>query len=127
MNLRATSFATDQDLVAYHKCRAAGNSDAHCTSTPGGGDNGEGMWGDDTTSRTHAYCALGPSLRRKHQKLHVTLYHKGTTNPLGVPFDCIQGDGGNEGIIDLNPGALLAAGLDPNTELDATAVFEFVD
>lgn len=126
MKLRATSFATDQDLVAYRKCRAAGNSDSHCTSTPGGGDNGQGEWGDDTTSRNHAYCALGPSLRKKHQKVNVTLFGK-DGNQLGIPFECIQGDGGDEGIIDLNPGSLLEAELDPNTELDAEAEVEFPD
>jgi hypothetical protein len=46
---------------------------------------------------------------------------------MGQAFECVQGDKGNEGIIDLNPGALLAAGLDPNTELDADAVITFLD
>jgi hypothetical protein len=127
MKLRATSFATDQDLVAYRKCLDSGHSDSYCTSHAGGGDNGEGAWGDDTTSRTHAYCALGPTLQKKHQSLNVTLYAKGTTDRMGNTFRCIQGDRGNEGIIDLNPGALLAAGLNPNLELDADAVVVFID
>lgn len=125
MKLRATSFATDQDMVAYAKCRAAGNSDGYCTSHAGGGDNGQGAYGVDTTSRTHAYCALGPSLQESHQQVRVTLQNK-DGSPLGVPFLCIQGDKGDEGIIDLNPGSLLAAGLDPNTELDAVAIVELL-
>jgi hypothetical protein len=120
LRLRATSFATPQDIAAYRKCRDAGHSDAFCTSHPGGGDNGEGKWGDDTTSTTVAYCALGPSLQKKHQAVHVVLFtRKG--KPLGNPFDCIQGDGGDEGIIDLNPGSLVAAGLPHDMELDARA------
>lgn len=121
MKLRATSFATDQDLVAYAKCRHEGHTDGYCTSHPGGGDNGEGAWGDDTTSRTHAYCALGPSLQQKHQRVSVVLYKKNTNVMMGS-CACLQGDKGDEGIIDLNPGALLACGLDPNLELDADAI-----
>ncbi len=120
MKLRATSFATDQDLVAYYKCRET-NSDAWCTSHAGGGDNGEGAWGNDTTSRTHKYCALGPSLQKKGQQVKVQLFRKNTSVPLGKEFLCIQGDKGNEGIIDLNPGSLFAAGLEPNAELSCDA------
>ena len=120
LKLRATSFATPQDIAAYNKCRAAGHDDAYCTSHKDGGDNGKGKWGDDTTSKTVAYCALGPSLQKKHQPVHVVLStRKGT--PLGKPFDCIQGDGGDEGVIDLNPGSLLAAGLPYDMELSARA------
>lgn len=124
MKLKATSFATDQDLVAYRQCRAAGNTDEHCTSTDGGGDNGEGAWGDDTTSRMKAFCAFGKSLQKKHQRVQVTLTTGGKTLP---PFECLQGDKGNEGVCDLNPGALLAAGLDPNAELNCSAEVEFLD
>lgn len=126
MKLKATSFATDQDLIAWDKCKDAVHTDSYCWSTPGGGDNGEGKWGDDTTSRTHAFCALGPSLQKKHQSIKVTLFHKDGTK-MGKSFICKQGDGGNEDKIDLNPGSLLSAGLDPNTELDAVASIEFID
>lgn len=125
MKLHATSFATRQDLAAYIKCRDGGNTSSHCTSTSGGGDNGEGMWGDPTWRTDRAYCALGPSLRKKHQKVRVSLWD--ADGQLGNTFECIQGDGGDEGIIDLNPGSLKAAGLDPDLELDATAVIEFLN
>lgn len=124
MKLRATSFATRQDLAAYIKCRDAGNTASHCTSTPGGGDNGEGKWGDPTWRTDRAYCALGPSLRKKHGRVRVTLTLLDVTLD---PFECIQGDGGDEGIIDLNPGALKLAGLDPDIELDCSAEVEFLD
>lgn len=125
MKLRATSFATRQDLAAYIACRDGGSTSGHCTSTPGGGDNGQGMWGDPTWRTDRAYCALGPSLRKKHQRVRVTLTQNGSL--IGNTFECLQGDGGNEGVIDLNPGSLKLAGLDPDTELDCSAEVEFLD
>lgn len=125
--LRATSYATRQDLAAYIACRDGGGSSGHCTSTPGEGDNGVGAWGDATWRTDQAWCALGLSLTVKHRSVRVTLFSKTTGVQIGTSFECAQGDKGDEGIIDLNPGCLKAAGLDPDTELDATAQVEFLD
>lgn len=127
ITLRATSYATRQDLAAYIACRDGGGSSSHCTSTPGGGDNGVGAWEDATWRTDQEWCALGPSLTQQHRSMRVTLFSKTTGAQLGVPFECEQGDKGDEGVIDLNPGCLKAAGLDPDTELDATAQVEFLD
>lgn len=127
ITLRATSYATRQDLAAYSACRDSGHTAAHCTSTDGGGDNGFGAWGDPTWRTDQAWCALGPSLTIKHRRVAVTLFDKKTWVQLGQRFECRQGDDGDEGDIDLNPGCLAAAGLPPDTELDATAQVEFLD
>lgn len=125
ITLRATSFATRQDLAAYAVCRINGHSDSYCTSTDGGGDNGQGAWGDETWRTDLAYCALGKSLWSKHQKVRVSLFDE-TGTQVGKTFICIQGDKGNEGVIDLNPGSLILAGLDPDTELDLEAQVELL-
>lgn len=127
ITLRATSYATRQDLAAYSACRDAGHTPAYCTSTSGGGDNGFGAWGDATWRTDQAWCALGASLAAKHRGVSVTLFSKTTGAQLGNTFECEQGDKGDEGVIDLNPGCLKAAGLDPDLELDAVAQVEFLD
>jgi hypothetical protein len=57
--------------------------------------------------------------------MSVTLFSK-SGKPLGKPFICQVGDKGDEGVLDLNPGALVAAGLNPDTELNAVAKWEWV-
>ena len=54
----ATSFADPEDVAAFRRCKAEGNSDEYCFSL---GDNGIGCWGDDVTGAQLA-CALPPEI-----------------------------------------------------------------
>ena len=121
----ATSFATRQDLAAYIACRDGGHTGGYCTSHAGGGDNGEGAWDDPTWRTDIAYCAVEAAIATHNRQMRVTLQdHAG--NALGVPFLCKVGDKGDHNTLDLNPGALKLAGLDPDMELDAVAIWEWV-
>lgn len=111
---RATSFAGPQDLRAYIKCRDSGGSGDHCLSY---GDNGEGAWGDETWVFDEAIVALPRAVGSRGRKLSVTLN--------GVTFQAVCKDISPVGVIDLNPGSLIAAGLDPLTELDTTAQWQW--
>lgn len=115
---RATSFATPQDLRGYIKCRDAGGSPAACLSK---GDNGEGAWGDETWVLDVAICALPRTVARHNARVRVLL-----TAGHGEAFECLCRDIAPSGVIDLNPGALTAAGLALDTELSCDAQWEFV-
>lgn len=53
---RASSFADPADVAAFRACKLRGNSDRYCFSF---GDNGIGLWGDDTSRECGiAMCAL---------------------------------------------------------------------
>lgn len=53
----ATSFADPRDVKRYFDCRARGGSDNDCKKI---GDNGVGMWGDNTKKGSGPKCALPP-------------------------------------------------------------------
>ena len=116
---RATSFSTLKDLRAYIKCLIDGGSPRHCLNV---GDNGEGAWGDNMAQLTVPYVALPPSVGVHNKHLRVVLKGMGHEKP----FECICGDKGPDGVIDLNPAALIAAGLPSDTELDCPAEWEWV-
>ncbi len=127
MQLRLTSFATYKDLVGYIKCRDDGHNHPpeFCYNR---GDNGVGAWGDVTATTKVAMCAMEPALLAQHyghssdargRKVSVTLN--------GRTIECEIRDKGPHGVCDLNPGALIALGLDQETELNETGVVEFLD
>ena len=70
--VKASSFADPVDVVAFKKCLKSGRSEVQCFAL---GDNGIGLWGDDTTVAT-PICALprksvvsnGRAIRRAGQK-----------------------------------------------------------
>jgi len=122
--LRATSFATYRDLVGYIRCRDNGGSQGWCLNR---GDNGEGAWGHTTAQRHTPMVALNKHLLRevygdlrsaKGRRVKVTVYDH-------PPFHAIIEDLAPTGVIDLNPAALIAAGLPEDTELSEAAVVEF--
>jgi len=116
MNARATSFSTRQDLARFAKCVTDGGSVTHCLSV---GDNGVGAWGDNVWDPSGPpICALPSGVAVHNRQVRVTL-----SIGSGRPFNCICRDIAPEGVIDLNPAALLAAGLtvdqdinDPNAQ-----------
>src|SRR5688572_27886450 len=44
---KASSFADPKDVAAFKRCKAQGKTDQQCFRV---GDNGIGLWGDDTTT-----------------------------------------------------------------------------
>jgi len=117
MRLRATSFATFKDLVGYIRCRDAGQSQAECLWK---GDNGVGAWGDTTAQLHTPMVALSRANgAQKHRKVRVTV--NGC-----VPFVAIVGDIAPAGVVDLNPAALVAAGLPIDAELSRPAEVNFL-
>lgn len=72
-----------------------------------------GAWGDPTWKTSGVpICALSRSVAGHNTRIKVTL-----SVGHGQPFVCFVRDVAPAGIIDLNPAALIAAGLDPDTEL----------
>jgi hypothetical protein len=53
----ASSFADINDVAAFRRCKARGNSDRQCFRV---GDNGVGCWGHPTSATKLAICALPP-------------------------------------------------------------------
>jgi hypothetical protein len=116
---RATSFATRRDLAAFAICVSSGESVRHCLSV---GDNGVGKW-NEPTWKPHgdAICALHHSIARHNAIVVVQLSigHK-------RPFRCFVRDVSPVGVIDLNPAALIAAGLDQDADLDCAATWHYL-
>ena len=129
MNARGTSFATYQDLVNYINCRDAGGTSDHCLNV---GDNGRGASGK-TTAQIHVpMCALnsadlhakwGTTAAAWGKQVRVTLNGMGHGNA----FECEVADLGPAGVIDLNPAALIAAGLPEDTELECPAEWDWIE
>lgn len=108
--MKATSFATRQDLAAFCRAVTHGQTPREALAV---GDNGMGAWGDATWHTTGVpICALARSVAGHNARIKVTLSvgHR-------QPFVCFVRDVAPAGIIDLNPAALIAAGLDADTEL----------
>lgn len=120
LTLRATSFATRQDLAAFARFIEDAPADMSVSRARrlayAVGDNGVGAWGDPTwLDGGMPIVALPPSLARHNRQVLVTL--KGSK----VSFTAYCRDKAPEGVIDLAPSALRAAGLDPDTSLSTTA------
>lgn len=129
MKANATSFATFRDLVNYIRCLLNGKSETACYNF---GDNGTGAWGDVTAQVRTPMVALPPSALRakwgstkagRGKKVRVLLEDQGHEKW----FNAIVGDISPEGVIDLNPAALDAAGLPIDTELDCDAEWEWAE
>jgi hypothetical protein len=107
MNLKATSFATRQDLANFGACVTRGGSVQDCLNV---GDNGVGAWGDPTWEPNAIPPIVAmPSPTPKHALVNVTMN--------GKTVECIVKDRSPHGVVDLSPSALKAFGLDPDTEL----------
>src|ERR1700731_1878850 len=107
MNLKATSFATRQDLAAFAKAVTDGMTPQEALSV---GDNGVGAWNDATWE----VDAIPPIVAMPSPTPHnamVNVAMKGKT------VECIVKDRSPSGVVDLSPSALKAFGLDPDTEL----------
>jgi len=125
MKAKATSFATYKDLTGYIKCRDSGGTQSACLRK---GDNGIGYCGDITATTKKAMVAIpaaamiaefGATAKARGKRVRVTVQG-------AKPFFAEVRDIAPAGIIDLNPGALIAAGLDQETELSAPAEWEWV-
>jgi len=108
---KASSFADPADIRAYQKCIKNGGTEAQCLKV---GDNGIGVYGDDTTGG-YPSCALnkqwlierwGSVEKAKHQLVEVKIggrIETCTLKDIGCP----------KNRIDLNPGACAAFNLSP--------------
>jgi hypothetical protein len=115
--VKASSFADPADVVAFKKCVKSGETETQCFAK---GDNGIGLWGDDTTV-AKPICALPrdvwmakwkkPSIARG-KKIELSFKDKTVICELRdtlPPTAKIKNGAG----IDLNPGAAEALGLKP--------------
>lgn len=110
----ASTFADLADLAAFRKCKAQGKSDKECFKT---GDNGLGLWGDNTAQEITPMVALPPEIMI--EKWGSDARHK----PLIVEYKdrqcrCIVGDRmphlanlRTNARIDLNPAAVKVLGI----------------
>jgi hypothetical protein len=113
----ASSFADPADVVAYKKCLKSGKTEKQCLAV---GDNGIGLWGDDTTV-AKPICALPPddwlakwkkgSIARG-KKIELSLNDKKVICELRDTMPAKANITNGAGI-DLNPGAAKALGLKP--------------
>jgi hypothetical protein len=113
----ASSFADPADVAAYKKCLTSGKTAKQCLAI---GDNGIGLWGDDTTV-AKPICALAPddwltkwkkgSVARG-KKIELSLGDKKVICELRDTMPAKANITNGAGI-DLNPGAAVALGLKP--------------
>lgn len=114
----ASSFADPADVRAFKKCKATGKSDQECFKV---GDNGVGVWGQDTSEGSGPSCALPPDdmiakwgtiERAKNKKVIVAANDREIEVVLKdrMPW---KKNIKNDAIIDLNPDAVKSIGLAP--------------
>ena len=124
----ASSFADPADIRAFRRCKANGGSDQDCFKV---GDNGIGCWGDDVSEGTGPSCALPPDdmiekfgsiAAAKHAPVNVSIGDKSVQCTLRdrMPW---KKNIKNGAIIDLNPDAVRALGLEP--PIMAQAIWEW--
>lgn len=120
----ATSFADPKDIAKFYKCKADGNSDNFCFKK---GDNGIGVWGDDTTANI-PICALPPEdwiekwqtgRNARGKKLQVIIGGKSVVCQLRDTMPHKENITNGAGI-DLNPSALAVLGLKAPLKTPAT-------
>ena len=103
----ATSFADPADIAAFKKCKQQGGSDHTCFAV---GDNGIGLWNDDTTKGSGPCCALP-------NKVWEPFYHTARKKKVMVQKGDrivemeLRDTSGSRDVIDLNPDACQALGL----------------
>lgn len=106
--MKATSFATRQDLAAFCRLVTNGMSPDDALAY---GDNGVGAWKDPCWHVSGPpICAL-PSPYQHNQQVKVTIPQ------LGKSVVCVVADRAPKGVVDLNPAALKAFGLDPDADI----------
>lgn len=120
---KASTFADPADVAAFKRCKAAGGTDQECFDK---GDNGIGEWDDSTVEGTGPSCALPPEdLQEKWGGSEATRWiearHKLVeVEANGKSVTCVVKDRmphkaniTNGAIIDLNPDASRALGIEP--------------
>lgn len=107
--MKATSFATRQDLAEFARRVTRGMSPVEALNY---GDNGVGAWQDPCWHVTgDPICAL-PHPWVHNQQVTVTIPQ------LNKSVVCFVRDRAPSGIVDLNPAALKAFGLDPDADIE---------
>ncbi len=107
--MKATSFATRQDLARFAANVTHGQSVEEALNT---GDNGVGAWGDPCWHVNDVpICALPPPWTH-NQQVNVTIPQ------LNKTVVCFVRDRSPSGIVDLNPSTLKAFGLDPDADIE---------
>lgn len=123
-HVKASSFADPADVRAFKKCKAAGGSDQQCFKV---GDNGIGLWGDDTTA-DKPMCALprevwqdewGMGNAARGALVEVTANGRTVVCELRDTMPRLENIKNGAGI-DLNPAACKALGLRPPIFVSAT-------
>jgi hypothetical protein len=113
----ASSFADPADVASFRRCKAKGKTDKACFKV---GDNGIGLWGDDTTV-TKPYCALPRDVwahlgtKARGAKVNVVIAGKLIVCELRDTLPARKNLINKKVVIDLNPGALKLFGLKPPT------------
>jgi hypothetical protein len=112
----ASSFADPADILAYRKAIKEGKSEQEALKL---GDNGLGLWGDDTTSEDQPMCALpredwegkwGTGDRARGKLVTVTYLEQTVVGELRDTMP-LRADIENDAGIDLNPGFAKAFGV----------------
>lgn len=117
MNMKATSFATRQDLAAFSACVTRGSSVEDCLNV---GDNGVGKWGDATWEPD----AVPPIVALPAPATRGSLWE---VKFQGITKECVCKDRSPSGVVDFSPSALKAFGLSPDDELLSTADVEPIE
>ncbi len=109
----ASSFADPADIEAFKRCKQRGLSDMACFKE---GDNGIGLWGDDTTV-DRPMCALPREdwahlIRPEGTLVDVVINNKVVQCELRDTMPAKRHIR-NGAVIDLNPAAIRAFGLRP--------------
>jgi hypothetical protein len=118
---KASSFADPKDVEVfrkyYAKYKAQGMSDkAAFDAALKKGDNGEGIWGDDTTGATPACALAEEDIVKRWGTLNAGRNKLVQVDANGTRVICVLRDVKghmNEAVVDLNPGACAALGLEP--------------
>jgi hypothetical protein len=129
--VRASSFADPADVQAYRDAIARGESIAEAKRI---GDNGIGLWGDDTSSEDVPVCALpredwetrwGRGRAARCKRVRVTYCNISAVGVLGDTMPRRANIKNGAGI-DLNPGFAKLLGLRPPFLVDGVT-WEWVD
>lgn len=113
--VRASSFADPADVRAYKRCLRSGRTPKQCLAV---GDNGIGLWGDDTTvdkpmcalPRTVWQAKWGRGNAARGKRIEISFRGRKAVCELR---DTLPAKPKHNVGIDLNPGAARALGLTP--------------
>lgn len=118
ITLRATSFATRQDLAAFSAAVTAGKTVQQAIDDDDG-DNGVGAWNDPTwPPEAKPPIVAMPAPIPRGTIVDVTMN--------GGTVQCVVKDRSPQGVVDLSPSALRAFGLASDTDLNTTAEVQVV-